>query len=71
MQHVSFESMKENKAVNYEHDVTYFAQFKLVDNSESFIRTGKVGKWKEDIGPELSKQFDKWMLKEFGDMDLW
>jgi hypothetical protein len=63
-QHVSFESMKKNPAVNKEsimQDVKN-AGGKLIS---PFIRVGKVGGYKSVISPDLTSQFDYWMRKRF------
>lgn len=61
--HVSFENMKKNPAVNYEHDVKYFKKYNLVDEGESFIRQGKVGEWRQTVGPVLAERFQQWTEK--------
>lgn len=55
--------MKKNPAVNYEHDVKYFKKYNLVDEGESFIRQGKVGEWRQTVGPVLAERFQQWTEK--------
>lgn len=68
--HVSFENMKKNHTVNYEHDVKYFRKYKLVDEGESFIRRGKVGEWRQIMGPVLAERFDEWTKENLKDTGL-
>ncbi|XP_071445164.1 luciferin sulfotransferase-like [Hetaerina americana] len=61
--HLSFESMKNNKATNYEFAIEVNRAANLIDRNGSFIRQGKVGGWKSAMGPELSDRFDQWVEK--------
>lgn len=70
LNHVSFENMKNNEAVNYKHDIKYFERFNLVDEKESFIRKGKVGAWREAVGSTLAERFDEWIKKHSEDLNL-
>lgn len=58
--HLSFESMKANKAVNYESIVELNRTFKLTKDDGTFMRKGAVGSYKAVMTPELIEQFDKW-----------
>lgn len=61
--HLSFESMKNNRSVNYEGLVELNSKFKLVDGEGSFMRSGSVGGYKQVMSPELIEKFDKWELE--------
>ncbi|XP_044742537.1 luciferin sulfotransferase-like [Chrysoperla carnea] len=54
--HLSFESMKNNSAVNYD---THF-------KGGTFMRAGVIGSYNSDMTPELIKRFDKWTVDNFG-----
>uniref|UniRef100_A0A182F4F5 AAA+ ATPase domain-containing protein n=1 Tax=Anopheles albimanus TaxID=7167 RepID=A0A182F4F5_ANOAL len=58
-EHLSFDSMLNNKACNYEsHTAT-------VDNSDlRFLRKGKTDSWKEELSPELIDALDRWTLEK-------
>lgn len=60
--HLSFESMKRNRSVNYETLVELNAKFGLVepDKEGAFMRSGAVGGYKAIMSPELIAQFDSW-----------
>lgn len=62
-EHLSFESMKNNRSVNYETLVELNSKFKLVDGEGSFMRSGAVGGYKQAMTPELIEKFDKWTLE--------
>ncbi|EDV43309.1 uncharacterized protein Dana_GF16584 [Drosophila ananassae] len=50
--HLTFDKMRENKAVNLE---------KLIPESSSkFIRKGQIGDWRNHMGNEMSERFDEW-----------
>lgn len=61
--HLSFESMKNNRSVNYETLVELNSKFKLVDGEGSFMRSGSVGGYKQAMSPELIEKFDKWTVE--------
>lgn len=58
--HLSFESMKNNRSVNYETLVELNTKFKLIECEGSFMRSGAVGGYKAAMSPELIKEFDAW-----------
>lgn len=68
--HLSFESMKKNNAVNGEDSLEYLRKNNLVNVDGSFIRAGKVGKYKEELSPEIIKQFDAWIKKNIAGTSL-
>ncbi|XP_044739367.1 luciferin sulfotransferase-like [Chrysoperla carnea] len=59
--HLSFESMKNNKSVNYAN---------LGGNSGKFMRAGFIGSYKNDMTPELINRFDKWIVDKFGKTEI-
>lgn len=68
LSHLSFESMKHNKAVNYE------GVIRNSDNPETtFIRQGASGNWKKTLTEEQIKEFKIWTEKwlEGTDCDLY
>lgn len=60
--HLSFESMKKNRSVNYEGLVELHAKFGLVepDKEGAFMRAGAVGGYKAVMSPETIEKFDVW-----------
>lgn len=61
-EHLSFDSMKNNPAVNLQPlmDLKKGKDF-YKRTGKSFIRKGQVGTWKECMSPELIKRFDDWI----------
>ncbi|XP_044742946.1 luciferin sulfotransferase-like [Chrysoperla carnea] len=57
--HLSFESMKNNKAVNYGQDF-----------GGNFMRAGIIGSYKAVMTPELISRFDKWIEDKFGKTEI-
>lgn len=66
--HLSFESMKNNPAVNYDWLVK-MSNWLTRDNN-SFMRKGKVGGYKEVMTPEMIERFDTWTYDNIKDTDL-
>lgn len=60
LDHLSFQSMKQNRAVNYEEVVEINKQFNLIDANGSFMRSGEVGGYKALMTPEMIQQIDDW-----------
>ncbi|XP_050304334.1 luciferin sulfotransferase-like [Anthonomus grandis grandis] len=58
--HLSFDSMKNNQAVNYDWLVKLSQIYKPSDKNNVFMRKGKVGGYKEAMTPDVIEQFDKW-----------
>ncbi|KAH8318852.1 hypothetical protein KR074_007882 [Drosophila pseudoananassae] len=50
--HLTFDKMRENKAVNLEK--------LLPESSLKFIRKGQIGDWRNHMGNEMSERFDEW-----------
>lgn len=66
LKHLSFESMKNNSAVNYEDDSETNKEIK-------FMREGGSGYWKKVLTPEQVERFESWNKKwlEGTDFDLY
>ena len=62
MNHLSFENMKNNRAVNYEPLIELNQKNGIFDRdlNGSFIRCGKIGSWKEMMTPDMAERFKKW-----------
>lgn len=58
--HLSFESMKNNPAVNYEEVIEINRKYKFIETEGNFMRSGQVGEWKQKMTPEWVEKFDKW-----------
>lgn len=58
MEHLSFESMRKNDSVN---NRRVFNPEKK--NKFPFIRKGIVGDYKNEMSPEMIKNFDEWIMK--------
>ena len=58
--HLSFDSMKNNRAVTMESETRLFDNSHLVGKVEPFIRKGQVGSWKNEFTPEMAEKIDKW-----------
>ncbi|KAJ1525374.1 hypothetical protein ONE63_010190 [Megalurothrips usitatus] len=58
--HLSFESMKNNPAVNYEEIIEINRRHNLITEAGSFMRSGQVGDWKGQMTAEQSQRFDQW-----------
>lgn len=61
--HLSFENMKNNRAVNYEPVIEINKTHNLIDADGSFMRSGTVGGGKQKMSPEYVKIFDEWEEK--------
>lgn len=61
--HLSFDSFKENAAVNYDH------LRKASPDQWDFIRRGKIG-GNPELTPELIQKIDEWTKKQLIDSDL-
>lgn len=68
--HLSFESMKNNRAVNYEPVIEINKTHNLIDADGSFMRSGTVGGGKQKMSPEYVKIFDEWEEKCLGKSGL-
>ncbi|XP_065201615.1 luciferin sulfotransferase-like isoform X2 [Planococcus citri] len=68
-QHLDYNSMKHNAAVNQEKQLT---AFKIVEKPEdaNFIRKGCSGQWKEKMTPEMIVRFDNWSKQYIAGTDF-
>ncbi|RZC40419.1 Sulfotransfer 1 domain containing protein, partial [Asbolus verrucosus] len=63
-EHLSFKSIKNNDAVNGKYFQEIMKQFGKTKPITPFIRSGKVGGYKEELPREYVAIFKKWMEKE-------
>lgn len=68
--HLSFESMKNNRAVNYEPVIEINKTHNLIDADGTFMRSGTVGAGKEKMSAEYVNIFDEWEEKCLGTSGL-
>lgn len=68
--HLSFDSMKSNRAVNYEFLVDFNKKFNLIKEEGSFMRSGTVGNYKAIMSIDTIKKFDSWAEKNLKNTDL-
>ncbi|XP_014227592.2 sulfotransferase family cytosolic 1B member 1-like [Trichogramma pretiosum] len=64
--HLSFESMKNNPAVNREFNIKWIKSNNVYGESKvdgEFIRSGSVGQWKETMSEEMIEKFDAWTVE--------
>lgn len=62
-QHLSFESMKKNPAVNYVKDTDRKKESSGVVENEPFMRAGIVGDYKTKMPSHIIEEFDEWIEK--------
>ncbi|KAF5269723.1 hypothetical protein FQA39_LY08646 [Lamprigera yunnana] len=62
LKHLSFESMKNNRAVNQQDKIESRMKHKLVPEKGSFMRSGKSQKYKDTMSEDLIERFNKWTL---------
>lgn len=59
--HVLFQNMKKNPAVNYEDEVRYFQEINNIQKENGcFIRQGNSGGWRETMSSAMVEKFDRW-----------
>ncbi|KAF2893636.1 hypothetical protein ILUMI_12537 [Ignelater luminosus] len=68
--HLSFESMKSNPAVNFEELAKKLRKSNMVAKDGTFIRTGIVGKYKEELSPETINKFNEWIKANIRETEL-
>lgn len=68
--HLNFQKMQNNPAVNLEPIMLVAAESKEVCRSVKFIRKGQVGDWKNYMSDAMSDKFDKWIELNTRDSDL-
>lgn len=69
-QHLSFDSMKSNPAVNYEEHIILNKRMKLINVDGEFIRSGKVDQWKEEMPDSVVQEFDETTKEKFSTQNL-
>ncbi|KAK4884744.1 hypothetical protein RN001_001015 [Aquatica leii] len=70
LQHLSFESMKTNQAVNQEDKIQNRIKHNLAKKAGSFIRSGNVKKYKEEMSDLLIKKFDSWIQRNVDESSI-
>ncbi|GFO43022.1 sulfotransferase sult [Plakobranchus ocellatus] len=55
VKHCSFNSMKNNNTVNYE----WYKGQGIATEETSFLRSGKVGDWRNHLSPDIVKRLDE------------
>lgn len=60
LKHLSFERMKNNKAVNQEQITEMLKELGMVKAQYSLMRKGKVGGYKEDLTEDMVNLLDAW-----------
>lgn len=69
--HLSFQNMKTNRAVNLEAILEKsFGKNYLEQTSLRFIRKGEIGDWKNYMSDDLSRRFDDWAEKNLKGTEL-
>lgn len=66
-QHLSFDSFRNNKSVNY--DVMRELGI-LISTEQGFIRKGKAGGWRDYFDEEMTEQAEKWIADNLKDTDF-
>lgn len=69
LDHLSFSSMKQNRAVNYEVVIEFNKKYNAVDQKGTFMRRGLIDEWKEIMGFDLLERFEKWEEKNSKEID--
>ncbi|XP_075992914.1 luciferin sulfotransferase-like [Anticarsia gemmatalis] len=64
--HLSIESFKKNKSINFEE----MKELGLLAKDESFIRKGKAGGWRDYFDEEMTQQAEQWIADNLRDTDL-
>lgn len=67
--HLSFDSMKDNKWVNKE-NLGYHRRKGEDGESQSFMRRGETGDWKNHLSDDVAKKMDDWMEENLRDTGL-
>jgi len=68
--HLSFESMKNNQAVNAEDSLSFRKEKNLTIGDGAFLREGRVGQYKEELSDETVKKFDAWIKENLDGTDF-
>jgi Sulfotransferase domain len=65
-EHLRFENLSKNKAVNYES----FKEIGIMNRDGHFVRKGKTGDWKNHFSPALNERIDRWIEANLQGSDL-
>jgi len=68
--HLSFESMKNNRSVNFEPVLEFNKTHNITEVDGSFMRSGTVGGGKQKMTPEFVNLFDEWEEKSLRNSGL-
>ncbi|KAF2902890.1 hypothetical protein ILUMI_03295 [Ignelater luminosus] len=68
--HLSFQSMKKNPAVNFEDRIARIRSMNLIVKDKAFIRSGTVAKYKEELSPETIAKFDEWIKQNIAGTEV-
>ncbi|XP_059622330.1 luciferin sulfotransferase-like [Phlebotomus argentipes] len=62
-EHLSFDKMIKNDAVNYRKEVNQYHQIcnTKKDDDFNFIRKGQIGTYRQEMSAEMIERFDKWI----------
>lgn len=69
LDHLSFASMKNNKAINFEDDIRKMEQERGQEGL-CFMRNGEAGAWKKVLSPEQEKMYDEWTRRNLEGTDF-
>lgn len=73
LEYLTFESMKNNAAVNHEHLIESFTRKHGVARQSDFIRKGRINSWEDELSENAKQMLEKWCaqncMKEFD--SLW
>lgn len=71
VEHLSFDKMKNNNAVNKSDMVEICNQhYQQEMEGNAFMRKGQTGNWRKHFTPELEKRFDEWEKEGLKDSEL-
>lgn len=67
--HLSFDAMKNNKAVNHD-DLIKLRRTTKITNDGAFMRSGVVGNYKENLSLEDIERFNLWIARNIAGSDF-
>ncbi|XP_063992922.1 uncharacterized protein LOC135170796 [Diachasmimorpha longicaudata] len=70
LHHLSFDSMKNNSAVNHNRMFDFTRQYLGALGETEFIRQGQVDQWRTVMAPDILGNFDDWMSKNLQSSDF-